>query len=346
MKIIITGASGYVGSILVPELVKANHELLLVGRNNQNLKKKYPKLNSCNYSEIIKLGKNFDVLINLAVINNNSNQSFKSFIKVNKNFLLKLVELSKLAKINYFFNVGSFLQLNPDNLTYYAISKREGTKKINQNKGIKILNIYMPFVYGKKWSQKLRILNIIPFYFSKKIFNFISAFYPTVNINKFSNFLNSDFKKCGKKNFYLYDKKTNNIIYIFFTKLFNILFSVNVILIFGWLFILIYFLISLERNGSQIFVQKRVGKDKKIFNLLKFRTMSKDTRERATHLINETKVTKMGKFLRILKLDELPQIFNILRNEINFVGPRPSLISQQKLIKQRDNKKILSINQV
>ena len=103
------------------------------------------------------------------------------------------------------------------------------------------------------------------------------------------------------------------------------------------------FLISLECNGSPIFVQKRIGKDKKIFNLLKFRTMSKDTRERATHLINETKVTKLGKFLRIFKLDELPQIFNILRNEINFVGPRPSLISQQKLIKQRDNKKILSI---
>ena len=68
------------------------------------------------------------------------------------------------------------------------MSKREGTKKINQYTGIKILNIYMPYVYGKKWSQKLRILNIIPFYFSKKIFNFISAFYPTVNINKLSDF--------------------------------------------------------------------------------------------------------------------------------------------------------------
>ena len=343
MKIIITGASGYVGSVLIPELAKTNHELLLVGRNNQNLKKRYPKLKTCDYSDIITYAKNFDILINLAVINNNSNQSLKNFLKVNKNFLLKLVELSKLAKIKYFFNVGSFHQLNPNNVTYYAISKREGTKKINQITGIKIINIYMPFVYGKKWSKKLKILNIIPHYFSKKIFNFISAFYPTVNINKLSNFLNSDFEKYEEKNIYLYDKKNKNVIYIFFSRLFDIFFSLNVILIFGWLFILIYFLILLERNGNPIFVQKRIGKEKKVFNLLKFRTMSQDTIERATHLINETKVTKFGKFLRFFKLDELPQIFNILRNEINFVGPRPSLISQQKLIKQRDNKKILSI---
>ena len=343
MKIIITGASGYVGSVLIPELAKANHELLLVGRNNQNLKKRYPKLNTCDYSDIIKSARNFDILINLAVINNNSNQSLKNFIKVNKNFLFKLVELSKLAKIKYFLNVGSFLQLNPNDFTFYAISKREGTKKINQSTGIKILNVYMPYVYGKQWSQKLKILNIVPFYLSKKIFNFISAFYPTVNINKFSNFLNSDFKKYKEKNFYLYDEKTKNVVYIFFSQLFNILFSVNIILIFGWLFILIYFLILLERNGNPIFVQKRIGKEKKVFNLLKFRTMSHDTKERATHLINETKVTKLGKFLRFFKLDELPQIFNILRNEINFIGPRPSLLSQQKLIKQRDNKKILSI---
>ena len=343
MKIIITGASGYVGSVLIPELAKTNHELLLVGRNNQNLKKRYPKLKTCDYSDIITYATNFDILINLAVINNNSNQSLKNFLKVNKNFLLKLVELSKLAKIKYFFNVGSFHQLNPNNVTYYAISKREGTKKINQITGIKIMNIYMPFVYGKKWSKKLKILNIIPHYFSKKIFNFISAFYPTVNINKLSNFLNSDFEKYEEKKIYLYDKKNKNVIYIFFSRLFDIFFSLNVILIFGWLFILIYFLISLERNGNPIFVQKRIGKEKKVFNLLKFRTMSQDTSERATHLINETKVTKFGKFLRFFKLDELPQIFNILRNEINFVGPRPSLISQQKLIKQRDNKKILSI---
>ena len=91
-------------------------------------------------------------------------------------------------------------------------------------------------MYMEKMVTKTKILNIIPFYFSKKIFNFISAFYPTVNINKLSNFLNSDFEKYEKKIFIYMIKKQKRYLY-FFTQLFNILFSVNVF----YIWMVIYF---------------------------------------------------------------------------------------------------------
>ena len=107
--------------------------------------------------------------------------------------------------------------------------------------------------------------------------------------------------------------------------------------------LVIYFLIKLERNGNPIFIQKRIGKNKKHFNLFKFRTMRTNTQELATHLISKNNVTKFGKYLRIFKLDELPQIINILKNEITLVGPRPSLTSQKELIEKRQESKILDI---
>ena len=86
-----------------------------------------------------------------------------------------------------------------------------------------------------------------------------------------------------------------------------------------------------------------MGQSKKSFNLFKFRTMQPNTQVLATHLISKNNVTKVGKYLRIFKLDELPQVINLLKNEITFVGPRPSLISQEELIDKRQESKILDI---
>ncbi len=102
--------------------------------------------------------------------------------------------------------------------------------------------------------------------------------------------------------------------------------------------ILMLYIIGLFDTGSPIFRQKRVGMNKKPFTLYKFRTMNKNTKSVATHLVNQSDVTKFGSFLRKTKLDELPQLVNVLIGDMSLVGPRPCLFNQEELISEREKR--------
>ena len=117
---------------------------------------------------------------------------------------------------------------------------------------------------------------------------------------------------------------------------FDIIFS-----LFGLILLLPIFLIILILGffdtGSPLFIQERVGRNKKSFNLIKFRTMELDTENVASHLAPSKKITNFGKFLRKTKIDELPQLINVFIGSMSFVGPRPNLFNQEELIKARDS---------
>ncbi|MGC9460066.1 sugar transferase [Vibrio genomosp. F10] len=107
-------------------------------------------------------------------------------------------------------------------------------------------------------------------------------------------------------------------------------------LLFLWPILITVVIIGLFDTGSPIFVQERVGRNKKAFKLIKFRTMSVETKSVASHLANNASITKLGNFLRKTKIDELPQLINVLKGEMSLVGPRPNLFNQDELIKARD----------
>jgi lipopolysaccharide/colanic/teichoic acid biosynthesis glycosyltransferase len=114
-------------------------------------------------------------------------------------------------------------------------------------------------------------------------------------------------------------------------------------LVFGFPVLLIIYLIGLFDTGSPVFKQERVGRNKKPFTLVKFRTMSVDTASVASHLASTTSITKMGGFLRKTKLDELPQLWNVLKGEMSLVGPRPGLFNQEELTAAREAEGVFDV---
>src|SRR5690554_7450800 len=122
-------------------------------------------------------------------------------------------------------------------------------------------------------------------------------------------------------------------------RIFDIVFSFFG-LVFGFPVLLIIYIIGLFDTGSPLFLQERVGLNKRPFTLVKFRTMKVDTASVASHLASADSITTMGQFLRKTKLDELPQLWNVLKGEMSLVGPRPNLFNQEELIQERDALKV------
>ena len=125
----------------------------------------------------------------------------------------------------------------------------------------------------------------------------------------------------------------------FFKRLLAIVLSLLGLICLGWLLILLCVAIKIDSPGPVLFKQKRVGKGKSHFYILKFRTMRIDTpRDMPTHLLAnpEQYITRVGKFLRKTSLDELPQLLNILKGDMAIIGPRPALWNQFDLIAERD----------
>ena len=124
-------------------------------------------------------------------------------------------------------------------------------------------------------------------------------------------------------------------------RLFDFFFSL-LGLVFGLPVLLILWVIAFFDTGSPLFRQQRVGRNKKPFTLVKFRTMKKDTASVASHLASADAITPFGHFLRRTKLDELPQLWNVLKGEMSLVGPRPCLFNQEELIAERESRGVLA----
>ena len=108
-------------------------------------------------------------------------------------------------------------------------------------------------------------------------------------------------------------------------------------------FLLVIFFLGLADTGSPIFQQIRVGQNQRPFTLFKFWTVKRKTLSVATHLVDPQAVTPIGHFLRRSKLDELPQLWNVLKGEMSLVGPRPCLFSQEELIGERERLGVFAV---
>ena len=125
----------------------------------------------------------------------------------------------------------------------------------------------------------------------------------------------------------------------------NKIISLFMMIILMPIFLVISLIIVIDDGFPIFFMQKRIGKNKKLFDIIKFRTKKNNTKDIPTHLVKnyDNKILRSGIFLRKYSLDELPQIINVIFGDINFIGPRPALFNQQDLIELREKYNIHSI---
>lgn len=120
----------------------------------------------------------------------------------------------------------------------------------------------------------------------------------------------------------------------------DVFFALTVFVLFWWLLVGIWLLVIAGSPGTGLFCQQRIGENEKPFQCIKFRTMRPETPQRPTHEISKNAITPVGHYLRKTKLDELPQIWNILRGEMSLVGPRPCLPTQKQVLAARRQYKL------
>lgn len=126
----------------------------------------------------------------------------------------------------------------------------------------------------------------------------------------------------------------------FFKRTFDLLVSFFSIILLSPFFIIVSLLIKMDSNGPVIFKQVRVGKNEKPFEIYKFRTMVVDAEKLGKQITvgNDNRITKIGGFLRKFKLDELPQLFNVFKGDMSFVGPRPEVPKYTNLYTEEQKK--------
>jgi len=186
-------------------------------------------------------------------------------------------------------------------------------------------------VHGERFTGKLSVLEKLPKGLRGPAFSALSALAPTVSVKRIAEPI------------FLADPEEENLVYRLVCGAIDYGFALSVILLFWRLLAIIWVLVKTGSPGPGIFAQERVGKGGKVFTCYKFRSMAKDTKQAGTHEVSQSSVTPIGNFIRKTKIDELPQVWNILKGELSLVGPRPCLPVQTELVNERTKRGVLSV---
>lgn len=344
LRIVITGATGFIGRQLVPKLLASGADLLLVGRQPESLRSIWPGIASCGYGDLPSRATGYDLLVHLAVLNSGTRVTRAEFERVNVSLLLEVARAARDAGVTQFVNVSSVHALDERNASEYARTKRVGDERLRREvDGIRITTLYLPLVHGDRWSGRVAFLNYLPHRIARGVFYFLSAFKPTLHVDELSSRILHIRETAADDVSILAEDKDNNLVFGSVKRLIDVIFAVTVLAGLWWLLLALWLLIRLESPGPGLFVQERVGKHGRRFRCLKFRTMREGTIQAGTHEVPAAAITCLGKFLRRTKLDELPQVWNVLRNELSLIGPRPCLPVQTQLIAARKARGVLKL---
>lgn len=344
-RMIITGASGFVGRQIVPILRAQGFDLLLVGRDPQRLATLFPGIPNCDYASLAERGRGYDVLLHLAVQNNHEGVSAAAFQAANVDLLLSLGKIAGQIGVRRFINLGSTHALSGNADDAYGASKAEGDRLLRETSAVPVTAIIAPAIYGTTFQGNLKIVERFPGFLRPVMVKLLSLLKPVVSIPRLASIIAEEARRDDgeTRSRMVSDDQQDNWVYRFISRTMDLGVAIGLLLLLGGVMIVVAIVIRVKSKGPAIFAQDRVGRDGKVFTCYKFRTMAVGAPQRATHEVGEVMVTDIGKFLRRTKLDELPQLFNLLRNEMSLVGPRPCLPVQHELVERRQAAGVLAI---
>ena len=335
MKIVVSGASGSLGSELVPLLGQAGHTLLLISRDEEKLRAKFPGANVASLDTWETQGGGYEIFLHLAVLNSDRAGSSEDYFQVNSTLTGSLAAGARRLGISRFIYPSTVQVLLPGHDSPYAQSKRAGEKSARANFGDTAEIVYLGLIHGTQYSGKMSFLNRIPRGAASFFFSLFSALKPTSSISLVEHYLKPPGVLGQTQPVILTDRKTENFGYRIWRAFIDGAFVTAVLLLLPALAVA-WTAVVLETGRPGFFFQERIGRRRFVFRCVKLRTMQNGTESRGSHLVAQTAITGVGKILRHFKIDELPQAWNIARREMSLIGPRPCLPNQHEVIAARD----------
>lgn len=288
----------------------------------------------------------FDAVVVLSVINNDRAKAEAEVEAVNVTLPTSLARAVGDLPSTMLFAFGSVHAEDPRRSDAYSLSKRRLRTALEGLTGAAIRFYVIPPIYGDEFIRKLDRVDRLPPFLRRGAIDVVGALKPLVHVDRVVEQMLREFADEATRGFVLRriaDDQSKNKTYRAVTRGVDLFLAFGVLIGFAWLVLPIALLVRAGSSGPALFRQTRVGQHLQYFTCLKFRTMRVDAPQVATHEISGDMTTPIGRWLRRWKLDELPQVLNIIVNHMSWVGPRPSLPTQTRLIEERRSRGVLDV---
>jgi len=340
MRLAITGASGRIGNALVPELRRRGIALVLIGRDAARLAETFPGDTVAGYDQMVSALAGCDAVLHLAVRNNDQSGSFEDFVRDNVTLTLDVARAARGAGVSRFILASSTHALDEGKTGHYARSKRQAEARLADAEGLASEILYLPAFVSDRLGGRLAALNGLPAPVRKVLLALLKCLVPTVRVETLADAVVAP---PGDTKRVVSDTQASNRLFAILKRSFDFLAAIGLLIVLSGPMLAIWIAVKRHSPGPGIFAQERVGRRGRVFVCYKFRTMQVGTPNRASHEVSVSAVTEIGHWLRRTKLDETPQLFNVIAGQMSFVGPRPCLPTQTELIEARRRRGVLDI---